>query len=184
MSTADNNLPLLMTHADLKRVPRFALASGFTLQWYQPGDESHWLRIHLAADRFSQITPDLFTKQFGSPPSNDLHRRQCYVREPGGECVGTATAWFNDDFQGARWGRVHWVAIIPAFQGRGLGKALMSAICRRLRDLGHGRAYLRTGAARVPAIKLYQRFGFEPLIGDEREREAWRAVLSKCRDAS
>src|SRR6266508_1346551 len=65
MSVVENNLPIKMSRANLDDVPEFALPDGFTLRWYQPGDEAHWLRIHLAADRYNEITPELFRKQFG-----------------------------------------------------------------------------------------------------------------------
>jgi len=188
-----------MVRADLENVPEFALPAGFALRWYKPGDEAHWLRIQFAADQYNEITPGLFRKQFGMEVAGGLQsssarereseinsgleslcERQCYLLDPLGKTVGTGTAWFNDNFEGARWGRLHWVAITPEFQGRGLGNALITVTCRRLRDLGHERAYLSTSTVRIPAIKLYLRFGFQPLIRDEREREVWDRVLSRC----
>ena len=212
-----------MARANLDNVPEFTLPAGFTLRWYEPGDEAHWLRIHLAADPFNQITPELFREQFGvdagrglqSPsekhqnvPSSsfsssktrvksrtrtrtttrtsqcgvnsalrDLRQRQGYLLAPTGEVVGTATAWFNNNFEGARWGRVHWLAIIPEFQGRGLAKPLMTSICRRLRELGHQHVYLSTSNARHAAIGLYLRFGFEPLIQSPEDEAVWREVM-------
>ena len=147
-----------MVRDHLERIPQFAFPTGFDLRWYQSGDEAHWLRIHLDADRLNLITPELFKQQFGTA-SDLLQQRQCYLLF-GKEPIGTATAWFNDAFRGKPYGRVHWVAILPKFQGRGLSKPLMTTICERLRELGHERAYLTTSAERVAAIHLYQRFGF------------------------
>lgn len=199
MSASQKNLPLKMIRASLDGLPGFALPGGFGLRWYQPGDEAHWRRIQLAAERFIEITPELFGKQFGlgearglQPASaqeqsggmnsalRDLCERQCYLLDPHDEIIGTGTAWFGDDSEGERWGRVHWMAILPEFQGRGLGKGLLTGICRRLHELGHERAYLHTSAARIPAIKLYLRFGFEPTFRNAEEQAAWRAVLSQC----
>lgn len=177
MNAAENNHPVKMMRANLDNLPEFALPTGFSLRWYQPGDEAHWLRIHLAADHFNKITPELFQKLFGSDEKN-LRDRQCYLLDPRGEAIGTGTAWFNDNFEGARWGRVHWMAIVPEFQGRGLGKCLLGAVCRRLRELGHEQAYLSTSTARVPAIRLYWKFGFEPLIRSPEDECLWREIVS------
>ena len=227
-----------MVRPNLDNLPEFTLPAGFTMRWYESGDEAHWLRIHLAADPFNQITPELFRKQFGgsaarglpSPsekhqnvPSasssssktrvksrsrartttrtspcggcftqpasadepgrgvnsalRDLRQRQCYLLAPSGEVIGTGTAWFDNNFAGARWGRVHWLAMMPEFQRRGLAKPLMTAICRRLAELGHERVYLSTSTARPAAIGLYLRFGFEPWIQGPEDAVAWSGVL-------
>ena len=107
----------------------------------------------------------------------DLRQRQCYLLAPTDEVVGTGTAWFNNNLEGARWGRVHWLAIIPEFQGRGLAKPLMTSICRRLGELGHEHVYLSTSTARPAAIGLYLKFGFAPLIRSEEDAAVWREVL-------
>ena len=148
-----------MVRERLERFPEFPLPAGFSIRWYQAGDEEVWLQIHRSAERLQSVTPELFGQQFGSDAAL-LSERQCYLVATGGEAIGTATAWFNDDFEGARFGRVHWVAVTPDYQGRGLARPLLTAVCRRLQDLGHDRAYLTTSAARVAAIKLYRRFGF------------------------
>ena len=69
------------------------------------------------------------------------------------------------------------MAILPEFQGRGLGKALLATICRRLRELGHERAYLHTSAARMAAIQLYLQFGFAPVARNAAEAAAWKRIL-------
>jgi len=176
MSVIEKNLPITMSRANLDDVPEFALPGGFSLRWYQPGDEAHWLRIHLTADRHNEITQELFERQFGRDKKR-LGVRQCYLLSSTDHVIGTGTAWFDHHFQGCRWGRVHWVAIVPEFQGRGLAKPLMMTICRRLRELGHKRAYLSTSTARSAAIGLYLRFGFEPMIQSDESAAVWRALL-------
>ncbi|MBI3852120.1 MAG: GNAT family N-acetyltransferase [Verrucomicrobia bacterium] len=177
MSILGKNLPVKMVRAHLDNVPEFALPDGFSLRRYQAGDEAHWLRIHAVADRYNEITQALFRQEFGSDEKL-LRERQFYLLDPHGEVIGTGAAWFKDGFEGLQWGRVHWVAIVPEYQGRGLAKPLLTAICRRLRELGHGRAYLSTSTARAAAIRLYLRFGFKPMIRSAEDDAIWKKILS------
>ncbi len=172
---AEKNIPLKMIRENLEDIPQFALPEGFSLRWFQPGDEKVWRKIQAAADKFIEITAELFAQQFGNDEAL-LSQRQCYLLDAHGNPIGTTTAWFNDNFEGARVGRVHWVAILPEHQGKGLSKPLMLAVCRRLKELGHTRTYLSTSSARIPAIKLYLQFGFTPLIHSENDAEIWREL--------
>jgi GNAT superfamily N-acetyltransferase len=167
---------VLMLRSNLENIPAFALPDGFSVRWYQPGDEAQWLRIDRLANPDDEAPPDLFPRCFGSDHLL-LARRQCYLLDGRGEPIGTASAWFDDAFQGERIGRVHYVAVIPEYQGRGLSKPLMTVICRRLRELGHDRAYLATNTWRVRAINLYLRFGFVPVVRGAEEAAAWRGLL-------
>src|SRR5207247_2537544 len=144
----------------LDDIPRFPLPPGYRMRGFQPGDEEKWFRLQAAADHLNEITRDLFQRQFGADETL-LAERQYYLTDAGGDAIGTGTAWFNDNFQGEKFGRVHRLAVLPEHQGRGLGKALLTTFCRRLRELGHERAYLSTETVRLAAIGLYLRFGFE-----------------------
>jgi GNAT superfamily N-acetyltransferase len=167
---------LMMIRENLEEIPQFDLPAGFKLRSHLPGDQARWMEIHIKADRYNTITPNLFQEQFGSDPAQ-LKERQCYLIAPDGGVIGTATAWFGKDNGANGLGRVHWVALLPEFQGRGLSKALLQEICMRLRALGHTGAYLSTCAERKPAIGLYLRFGFKPWIHNEQEREIWEKLL-------
>ena len=129
---------------------------------FSPGDERHWLDIHHEADHLNNITDDLYERAFGPLPGNlpALRQRQLFLwQASGGPCVGTVTAWWGH----APWehlGRVHWLALCPAYQSMGLGGALLHACCMRLRELGHVGAYLTTDARRPHALRLYERHGF------------------------
>ncbi len=164
-----------MIREDLEDLPAFAAPQPYSIRSYRPGDEQAWRRIHLAAEKRAEITPELFAREFGTDPER-LARRQFYLLDGSGREVGTATAWFDECYRGRRFGRVHWIALVPGHQGRGLSKPLLGAVCRRLKELGHQRAYLTTSTARLPAVGLYLKFGFRPAARSDEELAAWRAL--------
>ena len=73
-------------------------------------------------------------------------------------------------------GRVHWVAVRPSHQNRGLGSALVRATLNRIRELGYASAYLTTGSENHRAVELYCSLGFEPAPRNESERAAWERL--------
>ena len=170
-----DHVRLRMIRESLENIPEFAVPEGYALRWYQPGDETHWCNIHAEADAYNRITEDFFGQQFGTDPGA-LEKRQLYLLSSVRQPIGTGTAWF-DRFEEELIGRVHWVAMLPEYQGLGLSKPLLTAVCRRLAELGHKRAYLSTAAARRPAIQLYRSFGFVPWIRTEADERAWRETL-------
>ena len=169
------NIAVTMVRAQLANIPHYPLPAGYSIRAYQPGDEPTWVQIQALADRYHEITPALFAREFGRDRTV-LAARQLYLCDPAGSAIGTATAWRGTLSSDQPIGRIHWVAIVPDRQGQGLAKPLMAAACRRLRELGHARAYLTTSTARLPAINLYLRFGFQPLAGSLEARQAWQAV--------
>lgn len=171
------NIPLRMVRDRLDDIPRYELPAPYAIRSYRPGDELAWRQIHNQADRYNAITPELFEEQFGNDPKL-LAARQFYLCEGAGQPIGTATAWLGL-YRRQNYGRVHWVAIVPEFQGLGLAKPLMTVVCERLRQLGHWQVYLTTATARIPAIALYLKFGFKPDIQSEQDRQAWRSIAAE-----
>ena len=145
-----------MTRENLDDVPRFDVPTGFSIRPYQPGDERHWWEIHERADATLLVHRNGSFRQFFGANEEALRSRQRFLVAPDGQVIGTATAWLDS----AALGRVHWVAIVPEYQGRGLSKPLLSQILLRLRELGHSRATLDTSSQRPRAIALYRQFGF------------------------
>ena len=167
---------LSMVRQTLDRLPVYPIGAGFSLRYYCPGDEFHWTRIQQEAERYHDVTPDLFRREFGDGETQ-LRERQFFLCDATGREVGTATAWFTDRYRGLSWwGRIHWVAISEHCQGRGLGRALVSAVCQRFIELGHAHAYLTTESVRLPAINLYLGFGFRPEIKNDADRNEWAAL--------
>ena len=154
----NSNAPVIMIRDHLEQIPEYDLPPGFYLRMYKPGDENAWVSIQAAADFYNTITLDLFQREFGKDPL-PLSERQLYICTGENQPVGTATSWFGEH-EGQEYGCVHWVAIVPSYQGLGLAKPLMTAVCKRLKAVGHEQAYLTTSTARTAAINLYLKFGF------------------------
>lgn len=171
MSVVEQNISVAMVRPTLDNMPIFALPEPYCWRWYEPGDEAHWLAIHAAADQFNQLTEVKFWQDFGRETAV-LSQRQLYLLDGNRKPVGTASAWFDNAING----RVHWVAIHPAHQGKGLAKPLLSTICQRLRQIGHQTAHLGTSTGRIAALNLYLSFGFVPNIRREEERAVWQGV--------
>lgn len=171
-SIVQRNVSLTMVRRSLEGLPRHPLPPGYAIRHYEAGDVSTWVAIQSAAERFNAISPELHRKEFGDD-ERLIRQRQFFLVDPAGEAVGTATAWHGGPLRDPRFGRVHWVAIRPGQQGRGLAKPLLAAVCAALRELGHDRAFLATSSARIPALRLYLEFGFEPEIKNADDAAAW-----------
>lgn len=172
MNIVESNLTITMIRTNLLNIPQFQLPEGMMLRWYEGADAGLWVEIQSQAEHRLPISKEVFVKEFGEDPTL-LERRQCFLLTSQGRGVGTATAWFDHNYNGAYYGRIHWIAIVPDLRGQGLAKALMTIVCNRLHALGHARVYLTTSTERVAAIRLYHQFGFVPEIRNARDRAIW-----------
>ena len=174
------NVELTMERLTLDNLPLCVNDEFCAVREYQPGDEVSWTRIQAAADRHNTITSTLFTREFGHD-SREHTRRILFAVTPGQELVGVSAAWWGSSSTD-QWGRVHWVAVLPAWQRQGIGRKLLVATCHRLRQLGHKKAFLTTSPVRVEALRLYWSLGFMPRITASTDREVWREVASRLGD--
>lgn len=163
---------LTMALDDLARVPDLALPAGYQTRAYGAGDERHWARIEREAGEFADDARALarFAAEFGSH-TGEMKERCLLLCAADGSPIGTTTAWYGEH-GGQVIGRLHWVAIVPAFQGRGLSKPLVAAALARMRQW-HDRAYLTTQTTSWIAVKVYLDFGFRPVFDRPDSGEAW-----------
>jgi GNAT superfamily N-acetyltransferase len=173
MDIIQEYLNIRMRREHLDDIPDYTLPAGYSIRRYQPGDEDSWCRIHLLADKYTDVTPALVEKEFGSD-AQKLAERQYFLMDRMGTPIGTATAWF--DLSERSLGRVHWVAIVPTEQSKGLAKPLLTTVCNRLKELKHNKAHLTTQTVRIPAINLYLKFGFVPAIDSQRDKNIWKQL--------
>ena len=72
------------------------------------------------------------------------------------------------------------MAVRPAYQNRGLGKAGLSFALNKIAQW-HDRCMLDTSIERLPALKIYMDAGFVPDLYDEREVEKWQIVKGRLK---
>ena len=157
------------------------LPEGYSFALFQPGDEVSWARIEASVLEFDEeIEALLYFQKDRLPYQKELARRCLFVVSPAGEKVATATAWWN--YTGVRrdpW--LHWVAVKPQHQNKGLGKAIVSRVLRLIVDIeGERDVYLHTQTWSHRAVGIYEKAGFyitpEPNLAHYRNRDYLEAL--------
>jgi ribosomal protein S18 acetylase RimI-like enzyme len=77
---------------------------------------------------------------------------------PGGTIAATANGWLDPL---NKIGSIGQVGTLPTFRRRGLNRAVLIEVLRRMQARGMDRACISTGVSNFPAIRLYQSIGFE-----------------------
>ncbi|MFO7539423.1 MAG: GNAT family N-acetyltransferase [Chloroflexota bacterium] len=72
-----------------------------------------------------------------------------------------------------------WVACHPAHQGQGLATALVVRVVQRLLAAGYTRIQLHTEYYRLPALNIYFKLGFVPLLNTAVVIPVWQDVCAR-----
>lgn len=172
-----NNCPVVLVRHDMENLPLVPMPAGYGMRAMSLADAAAWEDVWLDAEPFVTIRPGLFMEQFGHDPAAVPQR--CFLLVgPDGSAQGTISAWYDRNFKGGEWGRIHWVAVKKASQGKGLARAMMSFAMQELKKR-HTRAELDTSTGRVGAIKVYLDFGFVPDMDAPHAAQAWAAFRQK-----
>lgn len=93
----------------------------------------------------------------------DYPSYRLFVAEIEGQLVGTYALLIMDNLakRGARSGVVEDVAVLPEYQGRGIGRAMMVHAREACRTAGCYKLTLSSGLARENAHRFYDALGFE-----------------------
>jgi ribosomal protein S18 acetylase RimI-like enzyme len=161
---------------DLSRLPDFPLTSGYSFRGFRDGEEGLWAQIETSAGEFASVEQGIerFRGEFGGK-QRELGERCLFVETESGEAVGTAMAWYGSLLPGGLAGRLHWVGVRREYQGRGIGRALVSRAMALL-AARYDRVYLTTQRRSSVAIRIYLDFGFRPWLSSEAEAKEWRIV--------
>ncbi len=137
------------------------LPEGYSIRTYQPGDEDAWAAILCAVGEqtsFDEAKAE-FTQRYLADPT--LTERIFFAVDAEGAAVGTAIAWEHDP-RGLGVRTLHWVAVHPEHQGKGLGRALCQTALRLFRREDNSKpVYLHTQPWSWKAILLYISLGFK-----------------------
>lgn len=134
----DKSLPyksiiMRMEAAVAERLSPPAPAAGYRIRPFAPGDERHWARIETSVGEFSEEAAARAYFERVYLPEAAL--RCLFVVTERDEPVATATTWAEEEAS-LRQLQLQWVAVEPAHQGRGLGRAIATAAVRLYRSLG------------------------------------------------
>ena len=161
-------IPVIMRREANLHLPVCLLPEGYSYQMYKDGFEKDWARIETSVGEFNcEMDALLHYQKTFLPYPDELSRRCIFILAPNGEPVGTATAWW--DYVGKRrHALMHWVAVKPEYQGKGLGKAITAEVIRLMTEVdGDGVFYLSTQTNSHKAIRIYEWAGFH--ITDEKD---------------
>ncbi len=168
---AGNSVRMIRPH--LNDIPQVHCPDGYSIRPLRVEEGAVWSDIVLDAEPWLELSTDLFTNEFSHDLSSVPER--CFFVVDGNDTpVGTISAWYKE-LDGHNYGLVHWVAVRPPHQGKGLGKAGLSFALQKL-ALWHERAMLGTQSKRLPAISLYLNFGFLPDLEEPAAVADWRLL--------
>lgn len=176
------NTSVNMVREHMRGFPIYALPDGYRFRSYLPGDDATWTTLNQAAEPFFEVKPELWQREFGANV-DALPDRMFFVTTGSGEPVGSITAWWEKDRANPEErGRIHWVMVHPAHQGRGISKPMMTRAMQRLAE-SHPAAVLGTSTGRIWAVKVYLDYGFLPEPSEIAEKPeiltAWRQVQQR-----
>ncbi|MAF10243.1 hypothetical protein CMK11_07315 [Candidatus Poribacteria bacterium] len=145
----------------LHDLPPIRVPDGFAIRTYRPGDAEGCIRILNAAfPHGPEWTGDEFEREYLAAPHFTPGSLFLAVRD--GVLVGTATAACGHH-DGRDRARLHWVAVMPGYARRGLGRALSLRALHHMRTLGYEEATLGTMEWLPGAAELYRSLGFRDL---------------------
>lgn len=101
------------------------------------------------------------------------------VVEAGGRLIATASLQVHPQAPASGW--LRWVTTEQNWRRQGLAKALVVSALKLAEHLGCRETCLRTETDRLAAISLYMQLGFEPLVRNDTERDAWKRLLKTLR---
>lgn len=152
--------PAPLFERTLDDLPRVQLPDGYSVQGVKNLLDGR-LRAEVTHGAFSsnddwESYAVAYAHFIGSPAYDG--ERDVFVRSPDGRGASACTLWFDPVNQV---GLFEPVGTHPDFQGRGLGKAVMSEGLRRMKAAGMNRAVVGFDPNNAAALALYTSLGFK-----------------------
>lgn len=161
----DKNLFMMCESLDRRALRD--LPAGYHVRTCRRDELEIWKAIHfddpVTAAAYHSYMTEYFERVYA--PKGELFFQTClFVCDRSDRPLGTGFLWnAYDAFQ-----TVHWFKVVQEYEGRGIGRALLSIVMRDL-DAAEYPVYLHTQPDSYRAIKLYSDFGFhllsDPIIG-------------------
>lgn len=155
---------IFMMCAALNRDALAKMPDGFSVRSCRPDEFEIWKAMPFdtpeQAAEYDGFMTDFFNAVYGGREA-EFFAKTLFVCDARDKPVATCLLWkaygeFNS---------IHWFKVLPAYEGRGIGRALLSIIMRDLTAADYP-VYLHTQPGSFRAIKLYSDFGFALLSGE------------------
>ena len=190
----DHTVPytaVVMVREHAGDIPAYPLPEGYRFAPFTPADEEKWVRLQVEVTHVESMEQGkrIFREEFLQAPEGipcevcpgytDVVKRTVQVKDMQDNLVGVATLWMGDTF-GEVWQRVHWVAVHPAHQGKGLAKCMIARMLRLYAELGcETPIYLTTQTKTYRAVRIYRQMGFAPYMGPKPANWPFQSDLPK-----
>lgn len=138
------------------------LPEKFKFVKFKDGDEKAWAEIEKSVLEFENTKDgEEYFKNKYLPYIDELKRRTIFIENSNEEKIATFTAWWRYTDE-RRHPFMEWVAVKPEYQGKGLGKALISEGIKLMVAIeGDCDMYIPTQTWSYKAISLYRWAGFD-----------------------
>ena len=81
-------------------------------------------------------------------------------------------------------GDIGWLCSHPSYSGKGLGYIAAAAATNRLIEIGYSNIYVNTDDYRLPAIKIFLKLGYQPLMYNSNIEDRWRLIFENFKKTS
>ena len=170
---------VVMIRDNADNIPVYPLPEGYHFAPFTPADEENWVRLQAEVTHVEslqqgrQIFREEFLQASGDVPCEKcpgyeaVVKRTVQVKDTRENLVGVATLWKGNTF-GENWQRVHWVAVHPDHQGKGLAKCILARMLELYKEIGcNTPVYLTTQTKTYRAVRIYKQMGFVPYLGEK-----------------
>ena len=159
------NLFMMCTHA--RKDAMAELPGGYHFRRILPGELELWKRMHFddeaTANAYSGYMTEWFARVYAQRVG-EFFERCIFACDRADIPVGTCFLW--NAYSAIP--TVHWFKVLKAHEGKGIGRALLSAVMKS----ADYPVFLHTQPGSYRAIKLYSDFGFslllDPVIGSRK----------------
>ena len=152
----------------------YPVPAGYTLRAYRQGDAAAYIALMQRAG-FSNWDESKAQRVFDTMYPGGVY---FIVHGTSGALVASAAAQNRPHDMHPAGGEMGWVATHPDYRGQGLSYIVVSLATRRLLAEGHEDVYLRTDDGRLPALRVYLKLGFTPLLYLPDMAARWQAVCA------
>lgn len=158
------------------------------LKWiirnFENGDEERWSEL-ISKSHQKNIDKKLYYDYFRSqmiehPAFNRSSIFFVVEKDNLTNAVATASAWYDTRIDDPKSGYLHMVAVLPQFQGLGLGRLVALSALECMKTRGDTCARLHTDPWRIAAVRMYLTLGFIPEITGKNtleEQISWSNIL-------